>query len=417
MLLYMFRRHQKQTDGRWGIGSVTLLSYIIYPILGAFWFFRPIPLYGDVVSLRLFPFIYLATMFWIATLPIRRYDRQDIQEVEPPTMKILLIFAFVYIACALIYIPDIVRGIVDGLHTVIIDPNAGHEKYLETADADKDYDSAIRNLPAIIFNTFSPLIFLLFFYFLTLEKRVRWVEIGFSICIVAKTFASLSNGQRGEATMSLLNIIVAFFLLRPMLPDKIKRIMRYVFTGLGIAFLLPFMAVTFSRFGDREGGVLEGMFYYVGESPYYFNNYVLSEEGTRHGDRTCNMFKKMIGMPAPNGVNAVRDQYPDMKIDDSIYSTFVGDFVLDFGPTIAFLLFVVFSIVFSHFGRPNAPNKIPFHRLVLVFFAASVCMQGGMCLFSYAFEYNLQILAVVVFYILFGLDYQLRHRKEGRIAQ
>lgn len=414
-LSFMLWKHQKQTDNHWGAGSVILLSYLIYPIVGAFWFFQPIPNHGEVVSLQFFPFVYLALMFWIASAPVRQYDKEEITEIEPPTMKFLLAFSFIYIACTLIYIPNLVQNIIDGLHNIIIDPDAGLNKYLETAHADKDYDSAIRNLPAIIFNVFSPLVFFLFFYFLTLEKRVRWVEIGFSICIIFKTFASLSNGQRGEATMSLLNILIAYFLVKPMLSDKIRHIMNFVLVGLAIMFIIPFMALTFSRFGELEGGAFDGITYYIGEAPYYFNNYALSEQEHRHGDRTCNMFKKLIGMPAPDGVDEVRAKYHTMNMDDSIFSSFVGDFVLDFGAVTAFILFVVFSFLFKRVTRSNGPNKIPFHRLILVFFAASVCMQGGMCLFSYAFEYNLQILAIVVFYVFFGLEYLLRHRQEIKI--
>jgi hypothetical protein len=41
-------------------------------------------------------------------------------------------------------------------------------------------------------------------------------------------------------------------------------------------------------------------------------------------------------------------------------------------------------------------------------------MQGGMYLFNYSFEGNLQILAIVLFYTIFALTYiYKRYRKEG----
>ena len=39
ILAWMLYRHQRSIDGRWGIGSYILLSYVLYPIIGAFWFF------------------------------------------------------------------------------------------------------------------------------------------------------------------------------------------------------------------------------------------------------------------------------------------------------------------------------------------------------------------------------------------
>jgi len=89
---------------------------------------------------------------------------------------------------------------------------------------------------------------------------------------------------------------------------------------------------------------------------------------------------------------------------------------LDFGATATAIIFILFSILFTRLTPTNGPNQIPFHRLILIYFAMSVCMQGGFYLFNYAFEGNLQILAIFVFYVFFGLDYLMRHRNERRLA-
>ena len=210
--------------------------------------------------------------------------------------------------------------------------------------------------------------------------------------------------------MSVFNIIIAYLALKPMLSQQVKRWVRVILISLAVLITIPFIALSVSRFGEEEGGLLGGLIYYTGEAPYYFNNYALDADGIRYGDRTCNVFKKLIGLSSPNGIFDVRNTYYDMKMDDSIFSTFVGDFVLDFGGTVTAILFILFSIVFCLLTRTNAPNQIPFHRAVLVYFAMTVCMQGGMYLFNYSFEANLQILAVFIFYLLFGLEYLLRHR-------
>lgn len=413
LLAFFFHRHQRRNEGRWGIGSWILFSYILYPIIGAFWFFSSNNIYGEIEPLRLFPFIYLALMEWVALYPVLQYDRNNIQKIEPPTMVFLNIFAIIYFVCAFIQIPHIITHMADGIQTILTDSDAGAEMYYESQSEDSTYDGAISSLTAIIFNIFSPLVFILFFYYLTLGKRYFWAEIGFGICILIKSFYSLSNGQRTEVTMSVLNIIVAYLALKPMLSERIQHFVKRILIILGIAIAIPFVALSLSRFGEYEGGALGGAIYYVGEAPYYFNDFALDADGTRHGDRTCNVFKKLIGMNAPNGIFEVRNTYSDMKMDDSIFSTFVGDFVLDFGPVWAAILFIIFSLLFARMTRTNGLNQIPFHHLILVYFAMSVCMQGGFYLFNYAFEANLQILAIVVFYCFFGLDYILRHKKSA----
>ena len=410
ILSYMLIRHQRRMDGRWGIGSYTLLSYILYPIIGAFWFFSSSRIYGEIVPLRLFPFIYLALMEGIALHPILRYDRNNIQKIEAPSMIFLHVFAVIYMLCTVLQIPHIISNMADGLRTIMMDTTAGADMYLESQDQEGSYDGAISNIPSIIFNIFSPLAFILFFYYLTLERRYKWAEIGFGLCILIKSFFSLSNGQRTEVTMSVINIFVAYIALKPMLPQNLKKWVRSVLIVFAIAIAIPFIALSVSRFGEREGGLAGGLIYYIGEAPYYFNDYAFDADGGRHGDRTCNVFKKLVGKSSPNGIFDVREAYPALEIDDSIFSSFIGDFVIDFGVWTTAILFILFSILFTRLTPPNAPNTLPFHRLILIYFAMSVCMQGGMYLFSYSFEGNLQILAILFFYVVFLLDYLQRHK-------
>ena len=417
ILAWMLYRHQRSVDDRWGIGSYILLSYVLYPIIGAFWFFNQNNIYGDIAPLKLFPFIYLAVLEWIAVRPILRFDKNHIQQIEPPSMSFLNIFAAIYIVCTLLQIPPIIANIANGIRNIMVDTAAGADMYLDSQIVDSSYDGSVDNLTAIIFNIFSPLAFILFFYYMTLGRKYLWAIIGFGLCVLIKSFHSLSNGQRTEVTMSVVNIFVAYVALKPILSDRIKRYVRIVLAVLAISITIPFIALTVSRFGEKEGGATGGLVYYAGEAPYYFNNYALDANGTRHGDRTCNIFKQMIGMSAPQGIFGVRDAYPEMRMDDSIFSTFIGDFVLDFGATATAIIFILFSILFTRLTPTNGPNQIPFHRLILIYFAMSVCMQGGFYLFNYSFDGNLQILAIFVFYVFFGMDYLMRHRKERRLAQ
>lgn len=417
ILAWMLYRHQRSVDGRWGIGGYILLSYVLYPIIGAFWFFNQNNIYGDIAPLKLFPFIYLAVLEWIAVRPILQYDKNHIQQIEPPSMSFLNIFAAIYIVCTMLQIPPIIANIADGIRNIMVDTAAGVDMYLDSQIVDSSYDGSVNNLTAIIFNIFSPLAFILFFYYMTLGRKYLWAIIGFGLCVLIKSFHSLSNGQRTEVTMSVVNIFVAYVALKPILSDRIKRYVRIVLAVLAISITIPFIALTVSRFGEKEGGATGGLVYYAGEAPYYFNNYALDANGTRHGDRTCNIFKQMIGMSAPKGIFGVRDAYPEMRMDDSIFSTFIGDFVLDFGATTTAIIFILFCILFIRLTPTNGPNQIPFHRLILIYFAMSVCMQGGFYLFNYSFDGNLQILAIFVFYVFFGLDYLMRHRKERRLAQ
>ena len=97
-----------------------------------------------------------------------------------------------------------------------------------------------------------------------------------------------------------------------------------------------------------------------------------------------------------------RDKFRQLKSNDDIFTTFVGDFALDFGPVGAFVLFVVFNKIVVHQTRPR-DGTIKLHQLLLVYFALSISMQGGMSLYNFADGGNLQI--VMIFLVYFYLRY------------
>lgn len=413
LLAWVLRVHQRRTNGQWGSGSIILLSYIIYPFIGAFWLFSPTIIYGDIVPLKLFPFLYLALMLYVATIPALKYDTLHITSIESPTMAIVHIFTFIYIACTILQIPHMISHISEGLTAIMLDSSSGADIYGETLSRNRDNafnGGSISNLHIIIYNIFAQVALLLFFYYLTIEKKHKWAIVGLGLCIIVRCLSSIANGQRTDVTMTIFDIIVAYGATKQMFSKTLQERIKNVLLIIGAMIAIPFMALSFSRFGDQEGGLTNGLVYYIGEAPYYFNMYAMDAGGTRNGDRTCNIFKKFIGLNSPDGEFAVRDQYPNMKMNDSIFSTFVGDFVLDFGVLGTAIIFFVFSLIFSLNARCNAPNQIPLHRLLLIYFAMTVCMRGGMYLYAYSFRGNLNIIAILLFYGILAADYHLRHR-------
>ena len=239
ILCIMLWQHQRKINNRWGVGSVILLSYIIYPIIGAFWFFEPIPLYISTTDkLKLFPFLYLALMLWIAVLPILRYDRQNINKIQPPTMAFLNCFAIIYTICALMRVPEIIPNISNGIRMLLTDSGAGAILYSESQILDSSYTGVIHNLPAIIFNIFAPLSYFLFFYYLSLGKKYRWAIIGFVLCILIQATYSLSNGQRTSVTMAAFNIIVSYVMMKGMLSERAQTFIRTTIIAIFIIILV-----------------------------------------------------------------------------------------------------------------------------------------------------------------------------------
>jgi len=100
-----------------------------------------------------------------------------------------------------------------------------------------------------------------------------------------------------------------------------------------------------------------------------------------------------------------------------VFSTFVGDFTLDFGPFIAPLIFILFTLFILRKTRIRN-GIILFHQLILVQFVMCICMLGGMKLFSFSDAGgNLQLIVYLFAYILFRFDYNgiLKRRKANLV--
>ena len=155
--------------------------------------------------------------------------------------------------------------------------------------------------------------------------------------------------------------------------------------------------------------------FYLGQQNLFFNSYGLDNNGIRYGDRTVPLFKRMLGFDGvPNNFHERREKYPNLRINDEVFVGFAGDWVLDFGPYIAPLLFVAFSGVVL-LGSRVRDGIIRFHQLVLLHFVMTVGMLGGIKLYPYSdVGGNLQLIVYLGAYVVFFVDHDLMRRYRRR---
>jgi hypothetical protein len=168
---------------------------------------------------------------------------------------------------------------------------------------------------------------------------------------------------------------------------------------MALIIAIPITAITLSRFGDRKGseGASGFVYWYIGQANIYFNNSAMSPGGIRYGDRTFNIFKRLIWSDTPKNYNERREKYHNLEIDDYFFTTFVGDFVIDFGPKVSFFIFFIFNLCVLFEIRPR-DGTIKLHQLLLIYFTSCICMQGGMVLFAYADTSNIIIIIYMILY-------------------
>ena len=397
-------------------GSVILLTYLVYSIMSLVLYNYDQPYY--FYPIKLLPFIYLFLMLLLAVSPILVFNDKKIQQIYKPHLYLLNTVAIIYIASSLAHLPTIISDFSTNIIKLVIETSGGKELYDEAMSNTLDMgDGSISNFAAIISGAFSSLGILLFFYYLTFKKTNKLILIGLFLSIIVSLLSSISLGQRGLIIEIMYATIITYFALKKFMPNYIKKTVKIAGFLLIIIITLPIVFLTNSRFEKDEGGPIASVIYYAGQENLYFNNFGLDNNGIRYGDRTIPLFKRMLGYyNVPNNFWERRQKYPNLKINDEVFYTFVGDFTFDFGPILATIMFVLFT--FFVIQKTKIRNgRILFHQLILIHFVMIVCMLGGLKLYSFSdVGGNLQLIVYFLVYIVFRLEYDISLKLKKRKA-
>lgn len=402
MTLVWYQYKSRILDG----GTAVMSTYILYAIFSLF-SLNDVMFADFYLPLKVFPYIYLYVMLMVALSPTIYIHLNPVKNIEQPQTNILGIISVIIIISSVLLVPDIIANFGTGLVKLFTETDAGKDAYMEHIEEDKEAGSGISNIPAIIYNAFSDITIFLCFYYMTCKKKNYWLIAGLIFAILIGILIPMMHGQRGGVIAAVLTTCVGYALFQQYISRRINRVIRLLGITSIIAIAVPVAAITISRFGNMGGGVTGFLNWYVGQGSLYFNNFALDAGGTRNGDRTLNLAKRLIDPDTPKNYTERREKYSHLNIDDNIFSTFVGDFVIDFGPITTVFIFVIFNglILYLIRFRNSRDDTLKLHQALLLYFTLCICMQGGMTLFSFSDTGNLRIV------ILFSLYGYLRYHE------
>ena len=383
----------------WTSSRSIILVHLVVSVLSLLLFIHP-NYQTEFQGLTLFPFIYLFTLITISLIPVIKYDNGNNNRLIAPSMQFIKLFLISYVIISLVVLPSSFMNIREGIVLLLTDDTAGAALYGEAHGKKLSYSAFYGFCSAIHNCFFEVFVFFSFIYFClkNSSKKLLWVVI---VIIVLELLAPLASGLRTNTTMVFFTLINASVLFFPFLQESIRKVVKRMAIVLCIIVAVPFVLLTLSRFGNSDTGATGAVINYAGQAPLMFNLYCLDAGGMREGNRTCNTFKSMLGFSdVPNGVMETRMKYSNMPIDDGYFTTYVGDFVLDFGPYYAAILFIIISNIFAYITKRKR-NHISCHQLLIVYCAGCISLQGSMYLFNYSFKGNYTIIAWVITYFLF----------------
>lgn len=387
-------------------GSMIIGMYIVYGV------FSVQSLNDEIFAsyyepLHLFPYIYLYGMMMIAMAPIwRQHYATEVNRIASPNSRVILVLSCLIFLFALATLPSLLGNFKTGIINLFLDADAGKDAYMTMREGAEDSGRRISNLPSVLYNATSEIAIFLMFFMLTKKRRNYWLIAALLFSVIVGLLVPITRGQRTGVINGLLTLAACYFLFRKFIANGLRRRIEKVGAFIIALIMLPVGALTFSRFSTRLGGVGSYLSWYIGQGSLYFNNYGLDAGGIRYGDRTINLLKRVIWPDTPVNYVERREKYSYLEIDDYYFTTFVGDFCLDFGPYLAFLIFVVFTLWAWRKLHTNNDN-IQLHQMLLLFFIMCVNIQGGMYLFSFSDSGGLKILAMGMLYIYLRLHERL----------
>lgn len=399
----------QRRNSAWDSGSTLIALNAMYAVFAIITFNDDV-LPFNYKPLRLFPYIYLYCMLMLAMLPLIRHHDNPAQSIEMPQTRMLTAASMVIIAISILMVPGMLGNGQTGLVKLFTDSDAGKEAYIEMSKEQADAGSGISNILSIIYNALQDIGVFLFFYFMTLKKKKKLITTALGFSFVISFIAPVLDGQRTGTINSLLLATGAYMLFRRYLPAHVNKVVRRMGIVAIALIMLPVGAITFSRFDGRgAAGVTSFLNFYIGQASINFNNHALNAGGTRNGERICNMFLQLVNPDTPKNFVERRDKYHNLEIDDNLFTTFVGDFCIDFGPITAVVIFLVIYLWVTWQTRPR-DGTLKLHQLFLLYITMAIYIQGNMYLFSYADTGNLRLIAMAMFYIYLSYHEKLLER-------
>lgn len=235
-----------------------------------------------------------------------------------------------------------------------------------------------------------------FCFFFFLIKRNKKMATWSAIASLSVPLQGITIGEREAILVFFSNYAFCYLFFRPEISESLKGRIKRVALIAAVPFMLFFMAMSFGRFGESQGGVATSFLSYGGKQPYFFA-YLFNDpsiEAQKLGGRFC--FQYLF----PSSQRAWRqlNEYITSDVYLNQFGGMPGSLFLDFGYYSIFvviLIAVVYYILIKTSKRTN--GKYPFYILFLFYFSYQVLFVN---IFFLRYIYLTVVFLPAVFFLL-----------------
>lgn len=352
------------------------------------------------IGLSIFPLLYLYLVSLLSYSPLLLYNCKIKKELRVYNFLVMDILCLIFIICMILKIPSDLSHLSENLVLLMVDEDAGSTIYSESLRESSSNTGVgvISSLSTVIVNATSEILIFIFFINLIYRRKKILNSLLFLVLLFVP-ISGIANGQRTAFVLFFLALISTYFLCKSFLKSKLNKRIKNCLIIIVVLCSIPFIALTVSRFGESENGTLMSVFNYGGQSNLNFDAYAFDNNGIRYGDRIFPLFKKIVGINGvPSDFWERRMKYSHLKINDEVYVGYIGDVVLDFGPIVTFIIFLIITIITLGLTQSKGKYLNINQLLVLQLLSVLIC-QGCFYLYPFADTAGLKIIMYILFYL------------------
>lgn len=361
--------------------DVVTFVFLQYTILSVFSLFLYVHPLADKMYTGLniwgFIFLYLGLLCFIT--PIKRINKSDM--ITPPRKDVFhLVIIFLFLL-SMSRLPSAISHLQSGFVDMLFDPTGFNDAYKERMQSFVGGGGAGGSLSlfSIAYGVVGDTSIFLYIYYQTVYYRKAIFSYALLLSSLVILVSYISDAERGGIARVILIFYFSYVLFKERLAPKIKKRVNVTMGSIFIMLVLILGAITASRFTNKsyysDDFWSYSILHYLGQPMLKFDKYVVMEPETRHGERTAALVKTIMEpQGGPYDYSHRVSRYSRMSIDESSFSTFIGDLSLDYGMIVTGVICILVALSAPFFILRH--NARPFKKYMLIYMLLNIVICG-----------------------------------------
>lgn len=374
-LYYLLLWKEKKIE-KFSTVTYIVMIYLIVAIMALFLYLNPWS--AGAYQVSFLPQVFLFVFFFITLFPIKKCATIYNDTIIPPGGLSFKAFIFYIALITFLRVPTLFKNLSSNFILMISDTSYLSDKYedLHSGGA-SGFVTGSFNFISILGGMIDEIAVFFLMYYLSLNDKKKWIVIILAIASVLSPIGALVQARRGSMVFAILSFGVYYLMFRHSYSESLNRTIRKILLIIGSSIFAGMILITISRFTksymDDDYATYSAL-YYLGQPMLYVDHAVMDPGGCRWGDRTIPLFKSFFTDGAYSYDQRIL-KYTNLSVDETVFTTYFGEFILDFGLFGGFALWIILIIWLYNLG-PGTRESIPFYRLLPIVILINILVCG-----------------------------------------